>query len=149
MTIIEKLGYFYKKLNFPYATKFIKTSKIDPKFILITTILLFFSVIFVTSSNFIEKKNNEKKANIQLITKSSDFSNLKNYLITKINSPYREEKYLIQNNDSVEKILKKFDVTQEDIKDISLKLKQKKLTNIYSGRELSLNFKKLVNDQNL
>ena len=28
--------------------------------------------------------------------------------ISKINSPYKEIKYLIQNNDSIEKILKKF-----------------------------------------
>ena len=46
-----------------------------------------------------------------------------------------EEKYLIQNNDSVEKILKKFDIRGQDIKNISTRLKFKKLSNIYAGRE--------------
>ena len=138
MTIIEKLGYFFKKINFPQTLKFVKTSRIEPKFIFIITILVFFSIIFITSLNIVADKNKEKKENIQFIAKSNEFSNLKNYFITKINSPYKEEKYLIQNNDSVEKILKKFDVKQDDIKNISFKLKQKKLTNIYSGRELSI-----------
>ncbi len=147
MTIIEKLGYFFKKINFPHASKFVKISKVDPKFIFIITILVFFSVIFLTSLNIISNKNNEKKENIQSIVKSNEFSILKNYFITKINSPYKEEKYLIQNNDSVERILKKFDVIQDDIKDISFKLKQKKLTNIYSGRELSMILKKLGDEK--
>ena len=148
MTIIEKLGYFFKKINFPHTSKFVKTGRLELKFIFIITILVFFSVVFVTSLNIVADKNEQKKENIQLITKSNEFSNLKNYFIKKINSPYKEEKYLIQNNDSVEKILKKFDVTQDDIKDISFKLKQKKLTNIYSGRELSIILKKLENEQN-
>ena len=147
MTIIEKLGYFFKKINFPHASKFVKISKVDPKFIFIITILVFFSVIFLTSLNIISNKNKEKKENIQSIVKSNEFSILKNYFITKINSPYKEEKYLIQNNDSVERILKKFDVIQDDIKDISFKLKQKKLTNIYSGRELSMILKKLGDEK--
>ena len=147
MTIIEKLGYFFKKINFPHASKFLKISKVDPKFIFIITILVFFSVIFLTSLNIISNKNKEKKENIQSIAKSNEFSILKNYFITKINSPYKEEKYLIQNNDSVERILKKFDVIQDDIKDISFKLKQKKLTNIYSGRELSMILKKLGDEK--
>ena len=148
MTIIEKLGYFFKKINFPHTSKFVKTGRLELKFIFIITILVFFSVVFVTSLNIVADKNEQKKENIQLITKSNEFSNLKNYFIKKINSPYKEEKYLIQNNDSVEKILKKFDVKQDDIKNISFKLKQKKLTNIYSGRELSIILKKLENEQN-
>ena len=46
------------------------------------------------------------------------------------------------NNDSIEKILKKFNIEAIDIKKISIKLKEKKLTNIYSGRQLSLIYKK-------
>ena len=39
-----------------------------------------------------------------------NFSNLTNFLISKINSPYEEIKYIIKNNDTVEKILKKFKI---------------------------------------
>ena len=72
-----------------------------------------------------------------------NFLNLSNFFLSKINSPYKEIEYLIKNNDSIEKILKKLQINANDIKIISNKLKQKKLTNIYAGRELSLVFKKI------
>ena len=78
------------------------------------------------------------------MTKSNEFSNLTTFLISKINSPYKEIKYTIKNNDSIERILKKYDIDNNDIKNISLKLKQKKLSNIYSGRELSLILQKII-----
>ena len=76
------------------------------------------------------------------ITKRNDFSNLTNYLISKITSPYEEVEYVIKNNDTVEKILKKFNINNQDIKKISSKLKEENLANIYSGRKLSLITKK-------
>ena len=42
------------------------------------------------------------------MVKSKEFGNLSNYFISKVNSPYEEVKYLIKNNDSIEKILNKF-----------------------------------------
>ena len=44
--------------------------------------------------------------------------------------------------------MKKFKIKKDDIKNISLKLKQKKLSNIYSGRELLLILKKLNDGSN-
>ena len=87
-------------------------------------------------------------SNFQEVTNDKEFSILKDFLISKINSPYQEINYLIKNNDSVEKILKRFKVKDEDIKNISVKLKQKKLANIYSGRKLSLIIKKLEDGSN-
>ena len=80
--------------------------------------------------------------NLNTMIRSKDFLNLKNYFISKINSPYAEVQYLIKNNDSIEKILKKYEVNSSDIKIISSNLKQKKLNNIYAGRKLSLVLKK-------
>ena len=105
-------------------------------------IILFF-LIFIIIFNLTNQKNKEKIDNFNLIVKSEEFKNLGDYFISKINSPYKEVKYLIQNNDSIEKILKKLDVNSNDIKIISNNLKQKKLTNIYAGRTLSLVLKKL------
>ncbi len=98
---------------------------------------------FIFYSNLIDKKDIENKNNLKEITKSSEFSKITNFLTAKINSPYNEVKYKIKNNDSVEKILKNFNIRNQDIKNISFKLKQKKLSKIYSGRELSLIYKKL------
>ena len=48
----------------------------------------------------------------------------------------------------LKKYLNQFNIKSEEVKEISLKLKQKKLTNIYSGRELNLIYKKLENKTN-
>jgi len=69
-------------------------------------------------------------------------------LISQINSPYKEINYTIKNNDTVEKILRKFNVRNQDIKTISVKLREKKLTNIYSGRKLSIIIKRLKDGSN-
>ena len=82
------------------------------------------------------------------ITKTSEFANITNFLISKINSPYEEINYTIKNNDTVEKILKKFKIKNDDIRSVSAQLKNKKLANIYSGRKLSLIIKKLEDGSN-
>ena len=89
-----------------------------------------------------KKKNNNNEKNFEEITKTSEFSNLTNFFISKINSPYEEINYIIKNNDSVEKILRNFNVQNNEIKNISVKLKEKKLVNIYAGRKLNLIIKK-------
>ena len=98
---------------------------------------------FILISNKINENNKLKDQNLKEVVKSEDFTNLSSFFISKINSPYKEIKYLIQNNDSVEKILRKFEIKSNDIKIISNNLKQKKLTNIFAGRELSLVLREL------
>tara|TARA_E500000178_G_C17006035_1_gene748157 strand:+ start:223 stop:1569 length:1347 start_codon:yes stop_codon:yes gene_type:complete len=149
MTIIQKIQIFIKKKTRLFSildTKVLQIQKFNPLFLIIFVII--FSGFFFISSNFINKKNEDNKNNFKEITKTSEFSNLSNFLISKINSPYREINYLIENNDSVEKILRKFDVKNDDVKDISSKLKQRKLYNIYSGRKLNLIVKKLEDGSN-
>ncbi len=111
--------------------------------------MIIFSGIFFISSSLINKQNQENANSLKEITKTNEFSNLTNLLVSKINSPYEEINYVINNNDTVEKILKKFKVRQEDIRDITIRLKEKKLTNIYSGRKLSLIVKKLNGESNV
>ena len=149
MTIIQKFYTFFKKnyINLTVLdTKFLKIRKFNP-FFLISFLFIFTSLFFI-SSNLIDKNNKVKKNNFEEITKTNEFSDLTNFLISKINSPYEEINYIIKNNDTVEKILKKYQVKDEDIKNISIQLKQKKLANIYSGRKLSLIVKKLEDGSN-
>ena len=149
MTIIQKFCTFFKKnyVNLTVLdTKFLKIRKFNP-FFLISFLFIFTSLFFI-SSNLIDKNNKVKKNNFEEITKTNEFSDLTNFLISKINSPYEEINYIIKNNDTVEKILKKYQVKDEDIKNISIQLKKKKLANIYSGRKLSLIVKKLEDGSN-
>ena len=124
----------YKVLNWKYLIYFLS--------------IFFILIIFTIFSNLINQKNKLESENLDKLVKSNEFSNFGNYFISKINSPYEEKKYLIQNNDSIERILKKHGINPNEIKTISNKLKQKKLTNIYSGRELSLVLKKLEDGSN-
>ena len=149
MTIIQKFNTFIKtKYNFLsfFNTKSLKIQKFNPFFLI--SFLVIFSTLFFVSSNLINKKNMENANNFKEVIKSNEFSNLTNFLTSKINSPYEEINYVIKNNDTIEKILKKFKIRDEDIKDISISLKQKKLSNIYSGRKLSLIIKKLEDGSN-
>ena len=52
---------------------------------------------------------------------------LKNYLLNQIKSPYLEYDYVVQNNDTVESILKKFSVKQSEINFVVTKIKKKSL----------------------
>jgi len=146
---MEKINIFLKKkLSFfsLLDTKTQKIHKFNPLFLI--SFLIIFSGIFLISSSFINKKNKENASNFKEITRTNEFSNMSSFLISKINSPYKEFDYIIKNNDTVEKILKNFKVRTEDIKNISIKLKKNKLANIYSGRKLSLIIKKMDDGTN-
>ena len=143
MTIIQKISLFFKKRMNLFSlldAKVLKVQRFNPLFVI--SFITIFSIIFFIASNLINKKNNNNEKNFEEITKTSEFSNLTNFFISKINSPYEEINYIIKNNDSVEKILRNFNVQNNEIKNISVKLKEKKLVNIYAGRKLNLIIKK-------
>ena len=149
MTIIQKIAVFSrKKLNFNSLINFktLVTQKFNP-FILIS-FLIVFSVLFFVTSNLIQKNNNRDANRLKEIAENKEFTNLTNFLFSKINSPYEEVVYVIKNNDTIEKILKKFKIKNDDIKEISVQLKNKKLANIYSGKKLNLIIKKLGDGSN-
>ena len=149
MTIIQKINTFIKK-KYSFLTlldtKAFKIQKFNPFFLI--SFLIVFSTIFFISSNFIDKTNRKNANNFKEITENNEFSNLTNFFISKINSPYEEISYVLKKNDTVEKILNKFKVRNADIKTISIKLKQNNLANINSGRKLSLIIKKLGDGTN-
>ena len=122
MTFIQKITYFIsKKINFLqlFDTRIFHIKKLNP--LILISFLVIFSLIFFITSNVINKKNKENGNNFREITKTNDFLNLTNFLISKINSPYKEVNYIIKNNDTVEKILKQFKIKNYEINNISLK----------------------------
>ena len=139
MALIEKISNFLKK-KASYSAVFLNSA--HRRSIFLVSFLTTITAVFFLIMNLVEKKSYENEKNIKVITNSNEFLNFTNYIKSKISSPYVEVKYVIQNNDTIEKILKKYNVVELDVKEISMKLKQKKLSNIYSGRELSLIYKK-------
>ena len=69
---------------------------------------------------------------------SSEFNNIKEYIFENLNSPYREHSYVVQNNDTIEKILKKFNVSAEDINSIASLVVKKKLSNIFAKTKIEI-----------
>ena len=142
------LNYYKKKINSLSSIRGRKFRFLNFNPFFFLSFAVFSSIIFFTIFNLVGKKNEKIKNNLTEITGSNEFSNLTNYFISKINSPYEEINYVIKNNDTIEKVLKKYNIQNKDIKNISTKLKEKKLSNIYSGRKLSLIYKKLENSSN-
>ena len=144
MAIIQKINDYFKKFsNFSFKSRMYNTKIFNENAKIFLPILIIFTFIFFIGTNFISDKNEKNKVNLNEITNSNEFTNLKNIFISKISSPYKEINYLIKKNDTIEKILKKNNVRTDDINKIAVRLKQKKLSNIYSGRQLSLIVKKL------
>ena len=149
MAIIQKILNLVKRKDRFSALLSVRNTQIrnfNP--LIIVAFLVLFSGLFLVVSNTIAKKNKQYSNNFQEIVKDNEFSNFTSYLLSKLNSPYEEINYVIQNNDTVEKILKKFKVRNIDIKAVNIQLKEKKLSNIYSGRKLTLIIKKLDDKNN-
>jgi len=149
MTLIQIFNKFYKKKDLYLSSKLlVKMKSYNFNLTILISFIVFFSILFFIITNLITHKNKVNDNNLKEVLKTNEFLNLTNYFSSKINSPYEEIKYVIKNNDSIEKILKNYNIKNEDIKEISVKLKEKKLSNIYSGRKLSLIYKKLQNNTN-
>ena len=117
MAIIQFINGFYKKnVNFLTAIKKNKLIIFSFNPLIIFSLIVFFLILFFITSNLVSSKNKSNRNNIKQVTSSNEFSNLANYFISKINSPYEEVDYLIKNNDTVEKILKNFNIKNSDIK---------------------------------
>ena len=149
MAIIHYFNNIFRKIKkSELSYKLSKIKILNFNTVILFFFIVFFSLLYFISLNLVSKKNLNNQENLSDISKSSEFSKISNFLVAKINSPYKDIKYTIKKNDSVEKILNQFNIRNEEVKEISLKLKQKKLTNIYSGRELKLIYKKLENQTN-
>ena len=114
-------------------------------------LFLVFFLIFITLIVYLNvfkiNSNNEEDTNISIFNQDK-LDELKENLINEIRKPYIQYKYTIQNNDSIEKILNNFDIRDEEIKFVATKLKEKKLSYIYTGRQVKLILKKVSNNQN-
>ena len=149
MALSQIIHNFYKKkIDFLFSINVNKLRFQNFNHAIFLIFIVFFSILFLSISSLINLKNEKNKNNLVDVAKSNEFSNLTSYFISKINSPYQEINYIIKSNDTIEKILKNYSIKSEDITNISNRLKEKKLSNIYSGRKLSLIYKKLENNTN-
>jgi len=147
MTLNEFFSRFIKKIKDGNDRKSIY-GILNWNYLLFFFLSILLLLIFLGALNLFNQKTKKESQNLNSLVQTEEFSNLSTYFLSKINSPYKEVEYVIQKNDSVEKILKKMKISPNDIKNISEKLKKEKLTNIYAGKKLSLVLKKLNNKSN-
>ena len=98
MTIIQKLTNFYKKNS--NLTNFFKINKIkiiNTNHTIFLSLIILFAIIFYAATSLISNNNVEKKGNLQMVTNSSEFSKFTDFLLGKINSPYKEINYTIKS----------------------------------------------------
>ena len=110
--------------------------------------LLLFSII---SLSIVINENVKKKRAEEI---SSFLSNdqtvlLRNYVFNKIKSPYLEYDYVVKNNDTIENILKKFSVKNEEVAFVVKEIKKQNLSNISPGQKIKFILKKSKSKEDL
>ncbi len=114
------------------------SSFIKKKYLFYSFLLLLFFTIYVLILNQIKNYAELKQNNFNTFLKSNEFNNIKNYIFKNLNSPYQEFTYTVQNNDTIDKVLRKFDVDVNDVKNITAQIANKKLSNIFINTEIRI-----------
>ena len=104
--------------------------------------LAIFFLLYSLGVSQIKSYNDLKKSNFNSFLDSNEFNNIKKYIFENLNSPYREFNYIVQNNDTIEKILKKHNIINEDINNIASAVIKKKLSNIFAKTVVKIVVKK-------
>jgi len=104
--------------------------------------LAIFFLIYSLGVSQIKSYNNFKRSSFDFFLNSDEFSNIKEHVFESLNSPYKEFNYVVQSNDTIEKILKKHNVISEDINSVAAVVVKKKLSNIFAETEVKIVTKK-------
>jgi murein DD-endopeptidase MepM/ murein hydrolase activator NlpD len=97
-----------------------------------------FFVIYVLVLNQIKSHAELKANNFNSFLKSNEFSNIKEFIFENLKSPYKEYNYTVQNNDTLEKVLKKYNIDNVEINNLISEIIKKKLTNISVGAPIQI-----------
>ena len=108
------------------------------KYLLYFLFLAIFFLLYTFIISQIKSHIKLKENNFNYFLESDEFSNIKKYIFENLNSPYKEFNYIVQNNDTIEKILKKHNVADADINSIAASVVKKKLSNIFSKTKVKI-----------
>ena len=100
--------------------------------------LIVFFLIYALIINQIKSYTEVKENNFKFFLESNEFNNIKQFVFKNLNSPYKEYNYIVENNDTIEKILKKHNVADADINSIAASVVEKKLSNIFSKTKVKI-----------
>jgi murein DD-endopeptidase MepM/ murein hydrolase activator NlpD len=120
-----------------YAVK-ITNLLMKKNYLLYFFILAIFFLFYFLAVNKIKSYNSSKEDNFNSFLGSSEFDNIRRYIFENLNSPYKEYNYIVKNNDTIEKILKKYKVNTDDINNIAKAVVKKKNSNIFSKTNIKI-----------
>ena len=126
-----------RNLNF----KKIEIINFKQVFISLSLLTILF-VVFTFFSGKIEENQNLAKNNIVEIQENDEFLDLRKFILKKLRSPYNNYSYNVRSNDTFINVLRQFEIQNSEIEKVIGKLKEKKLTRIYPGREMQIVTKK-------
>jgi len=106
-------------------------------------ILAIFFVIYILIVGQIKSYTKLKENNFNSFLESNEFNNIKEYIFENLNSPYREYSYIVENNDTIERVLKKYNIEKREINKIANEIVKKKLSNIYANTKIKIITKKV------
>jgi murein DD-endopeptidase MepM/ murein hydrolase activator NlpD len=101
-----------------------------------------FFIVYALILNQIKSHEKLKKNNFNYFLKSNEFNNIKEFVFENIKSPYKEYNYIVENNDTLEKILKTYNIDNTEINNLISEIIRKKLTNISPGAPIQIVTKK-------
>ena len=120
---------FFNKKKYPFY------------FFLISIFFIIYALVLNQIKSYAELREN----NFNSFLKSNEFSNIKEFVFKNIKSPYKEYNYTVENNDTLEKVLKKYNISNTEINNIASEIVKKKLSNIYAGTKIQIVTKKEKN----
>jgi len=97
-----------------------------------------FFVIYALVLNKIKSHTKLKEDNFNFFLKSNEFSNIKEFIFENLKSPYKEYNYTVENNDTLEKVFKKYNIDNAEINYLISEIVKKKLTNISPGAAIRI-----------
>jgi len=97
-----------------------------------------FFVVYAVILNQIKFSTELKENNFNSFLKSNEFNNIKELIFENIKSPYKEYSYTVKNNDTLEKVLKKYNIDNAEINNLISEIVEKKLTSISPGATIQI-----------
>jgi len=79
-----------------------------------------------------------KENNFNSFLKSNEFNNIKEFIFENLKSPYKKYNYTVENNDTLKKVLEKYNIDKNEINNIASGIIKKKLSNIYAGTKIQI-----------
>ncbi len=147
MTIKEVLGQIYYALN---LKNYKKIEIFENKFWVYLVYIFFLILVFFLYNQILnyEKDKNTYQEKIGKFVETDEISKLNKFLFVNLTKPYQEINYKIKNNDSIGKIFRNLGIDENETKLVVTALKEKKLMNIFAGRELNIVFKENKKNKN-